>query len=260
MATKFNIIVNENYYCAYIPSAHSQKYAFDKVEGKIKVSMPSVTADEAPVAFRITAYSYREKGKTEMRWYDGKLWKRCVMDDFVCQGGKEGVSPEYFALHCRPNLPSSGLSRSRDVCVRAYRNYYQDYILIDGEIWSRAGEPRYVVNTFGLGHNHGGTGMFVEEFYNNNIPNTNYFSALDGDAAIAYANKVVTRRGDTESVGRFEKMIEVLIPEAVSIRPMQEHGDGDPFINKINAVTELAPDSSTAGILAMMAAVKEIGK
>ena len=94
-------------------------------------------------------------------------------------------------------------------------------------MWTVTGEPRYVVNTFGLGHNHGGTGLFVEEYYNQNIAASNYFSALDGDKAVAYANKVAERRGDTNDVGKFEKMIEVLIPEAVTIRPEVEHGEGD---------------------------------
>ena len=102
--------------------------------------------------------------------------------------------------------------------------------------------------------------LFVEEYYNQNIAASNYFSALDGDKAVAYANKVAERRGDTNDVGKFEKMIEVLIPEAVTIRPEAEHGEGDPFINKINAITEAAPDSTTAGLLAIMATAQEISK
>ena len=144
--------------------------------------------------------------------------------------------------------------------MKKYREEVKRYLLIDGAVWGESGEPRYVVNTFGLGHNHGGTGLFVEEFYNSNIANKNYFSALDGDAAVAYANKVAERRGDTNDVGKFEKMIEVLIPEAVTIRPLQEHGECDAFMNKIEAITEVAPDSTTAGLLAIMATAQEINK
>ena len=144
--------------------------------------------------------------------------------------------------------------------MKKYREEAKRYLLIDGAVWGESGEPRYVVNTFGLGHNHGGTGLFVDEYYNPNIAASNYFSALDGDKAVAYANKVAERRGDTNDVGKFEKMIEVLIPEAVTIRPEAEHGEGDPFINKINAITEAAPDSTTAGLLAIMATAQEISK
>ena len=261
MATKHIVIVNERYYCAYIPSARSQKYAFDEVQGDIKVAIPSVSSQEAPVAFILSDYSHRKDKQTELRLYGGKLWKQYTDWD---RSGEEAVrvkdfGPDYLKRLLHPSLPY-GHSRSREFCVKKYREEAERYMLIDGTIWERAGEPRYVVNTFGLGHNHGGTGLFVEEYYNSNIANTNYFSALDGDAAVAYANKVAERRGDTNDVGKFEKMIEVLIPEAVTIRPLQEHGEGDPFINKINAITEAAPDSTTAGLLAIMATAQEISR
>lgn len=256
MATTHIVTIKENYYCAYIPSARSQKYAFDEVEGEFKVNVVSVTADEAPVAFRTSKYDNK---MAEIRWYNKKCWKRCIKDDFESHGGTDDITPEYLAANLRPSLPY-GHSRSREVCVKKYRKELERYILIDGVVWRETGEPRYVVNTFGLGHNHGGTGLFVEEYYNQNIAASNYFSALDGDKAVAYANKVAERRGDTNDVGKFEKMIEVLIPEAVTIRPEAEHGEGDPFINKINAITEAAPDSTTAGLLAIMATAQEISK
>ncbi len=250
------------YFCAYIPSARSQKYSFDEVTGEIKVSVQSVSSQEAPVAFRLNDYIYRKEKHTEIRWYDGKLWR--MHTDWERKEGEDAVrrtdyGPEYLKHLIHPELPY-GHERSREVCVKRYRQEASRYILVDGVIWERSGEPRYVVNTFGLGHNHGGTGLFVEEYYNDNIANTNYFSALDGERAVAYANHVAEARGDTNNVGKFEQMIEVLIPEAVTIRPMEEHGEGDPFINKINNITAAAPDSTTAGLLAMMVTAQELSK
>lgn len=259
MATNYIVTIQESYYCAYIPSAHSQKFAFDKVEGEIKVGVPSVSSSEAPVAFRLSDYSHESEGNTELRWYQGKLWRRMTQNDGRSGGDQSDVKAEELASKIWPNLPH-GYSKSRNLCQKKYREAAKDYLIIDGSVWRRSGEPRYVVVTFGLGHNHGGTGLFVQEYYNSNIANTNYFSALDGDAAVAYANKVAERRGDTDDVGKFEKMIEVLIPEAVTIRPEAEHGEGDPFINKIHAITEAAPDSTTAGLLALMATAQEINK
>ena len=259
MATTYIVTIKENYYCAYIPSARSQKYAFDEVEGEIKVSVPSVTADEAPVAFRLSDYHNQECGNTELRLYDGKLWRRMTQNDCRCGGDQSDVKADELAHRISPSLPY-GHARSRELCQKRYQEAAKGFLVVDGAVWRRSGEPRYVVNTFGLGHNHGGTGLFVETGYNPNIPNTNYFSALDGDKAVAYANKVAERRGDTNNVGKFKKMIEVFIPEAVTIRPEAEHGEGDPFINKINAITEAAPDSTTAGLLAIMATAQEISK
>ncbi len=261
MATNHIVIISEKYYAAYIPSARSQKFSFDEVEGEFKVNVVSLTADEAPVAFRLSDYSHESKGITEIRWYQGQLWRRMTQNDRRSGGDQSDVKPDELPRVVRMvyGIPHS-IAKTRELLQRKFRESAKNYILIDGAVWTVTGEPRYVVNTFGLGHNHGGTGLFVEEYYNENIAASNYFSALDGDKAVAYANKVAERRGDTNDVGKFEKMIEVLIPEAVTIRPMQEHGEGDPFINKINAITEAAPDSTTAGLLAIMATAQEISK
>ena len=255
------INIQVSYYCAYIPSARSQKFEFDEVEGTIQVSIPSLTSEEAPVAFRLSDYHHKENKQTEIRWYQGKLWEQYTDWD---RSGERAVrvtdfKADYLPRLLRPGLPY-GHARSRELCQKRYRKEAERFVLIDGNIWERAGEPRYVINTFGLGHNHGGTGLFVEEYYNSNISRERYFSALDGDKAVSEANRIAERRGDTESMGRFEKMIEVLLPEAVTIQPLKEHGEGDPFMNKLEAVTEAAPDATTAGLLAMMVGMQEIGK
>lgn len=261
MATKYNFNISVTYYCAYIPSARSQKYEFDEVNGNVSLSVPSVSSQEAPVAFVLSDYSSKEDKQTEIRLWNGLLWRMYTDWD---RRGQDAVrttnfGPEHLKSLLHPSLPY-GYARNRQECVKRYRDETKCYILIDGCIWERCGEPRYVVNTFGLGHNHGGTSLFVVNSYNPNIPNKNYFSALDGERAVAYANEVASRRGDTKDVGTFEASIKVLLPEAVTIRPMEEHGEGDKFMNKINAITEAAPDATTAGLLAMMVYAKSASK
>lgn len=214
------------------------------------------------MAFRLSDYSSKNDQHEELRWYQGKLWQQRIGYVRMDNGNYETrghLEPEHLADIIRLNVRCD-ISTTREECQKALRQEVKQYLIIDGAIWEQAGEPRYVVHTFGLGHNHGGTALMVTSHYNDNIPNKNYFSALDGDAAVAYANKVAERRGDTNDVGKFEKMIEVLIPEAVTIRPLQEHGEGDAFMNKIEAITEVAPDSTTAGLLAIMATAQEINK
>lgn len=109
---------------------------------------------------------------------------------------------------------------------------------MDRQMVRPVGEPRYVVQTFGLGNNHGGTGMFVVQSYNTNIPHTAYFSALDYDKACEFADAVAERRGDNESIPvrpNGGHTIEVLIPEAVKVNPAKQHGDGCEFINSIES-------------------------
>ena len=136
------------------------------------------------------------------------------------------------------------------------------YISLDGELWKECGEPRYVVNTFGLGHNHGGTAMFIEEVYNSNISSKNYFNAVDRDKAITYAKETAIARGDTDSVKRIGKMenIEVLIPEFFKVDPEKEHGEGNAFLNLLEDMVTSSNNATEAGILVTLATASEINK
>ena len=136
------------------------------------------------------------------------------------------------------------------------------YISLDGELWKECGEPRYVVNTFGLGHNHGGTAMFIEEFYNSNISSKNYFNAVDRDKAITYAKETAIARGDTDSVKRIGKMenIEVLIPEFFKVDSEKEHGEGNAFLNLLEDMVTSSNNATEAGILVTLATASEINK
>lgn len=136
------------------------------------------------------------------------------------------------------------------------------YISLDGELWKECGEPRYVVNTFGLGHNHGGTAMFIEEFYNSNISSKNYFNAVNRDKAITYAKETAIARGDTDSVKRIGKMenIEVLIPEFFKVDPEKEHGEGNAFLNLLEDMVTSSNNATEAGILVTLATASEINK
>lgn len=136
------------------------------------------------------------------------------------------------------------------------------YISLDGELWKECGEPRYVVNTFGLGHNHGGTAMFIEEFYNSNISSKNYFNAVDRDKAITYAKETAIARGDTDSVKRIGKMenIEALIPEFFKVDPEKEHGEGNAFLNLLEDMVTSSNNATEAGILVTLATASEINK
>lgn len=137
-------------------------------------------------------------------------------------------------------------SRTKDDAVKVLQDFVGSHILIDGELYEAVGEPRYLVNTFGLGHNHGGTAMFVQNSYNPNISKNNYFNALHRDEAIAYATAVATRRGDTESLGKFDAInIQVFMPELIRCNPQVEHGNGNPLLNGMGVLE--------AGVLAIAA-------
>lgn len=127
-------------------------------------------------------------------------------------------------------------------------------IIFDNIRWIECSEPMYQYQTFGLGHNHGGTGFFISWNYNPNISKKRYFNALERDKAIEAAVKTAEGRGDTESVDSIKNTrqeIMVLMPEMVKRNPQKEHGDGDPFLNALYGLTENADSAAEAGILAL---------
>lgn len=248
---RIKIKIKTYYYEQYIPP-RCRKPRFRKETGDIAVSVRSVSCDEAPIAFRLSDYSHKVENNTEIRFYKGKCYKRTMKRYIYATEWYTPVGCAEITSCLRPCLIYT-TDRTKEYCIKAYRNEAKKYLVIDGEVWQQCGEPRYGITTFGLGHNHGGTGLSISHNYNPNIPSQNYFSALDGDQAVAYANEVARRRGDTNDVGKFKKMIEVLMPECVKVKPRKQHGDGNPSINKLNAICESSSSAFETGLMVMAA-------
>lgn len=133
------------------------------------------------------------------------------------------------------------------------------YVFHNGAVYTTTGEPRYQINTFGMGSNHGGTGMFVVMHYNSNIGKDCYYNAHQYDQACQVADAIAEGRGDTKSIPvRPRNTIEVYIPEAVACSPQTEHGDGDPFINSIEAGIQSA--GPIGGLVAMAASTSKMSQ
>jgi hypothetical protein len=177
----------------------------------------------------------------------------------VISGGEKGITSTLDELKWKSEHSSvffprewrDGEHPDRKRMIQAVKDANKNYIIIDGEVYSQTAEPRYDITTFGLGHNHGGTGLFVTYHYNPNISKDRYFSALQGDEAVAYANLIAARRGDTDDVGKFEKMIEVHMPELVKVKPNKQHGDGNKLMNDLESLIQGSSSAAEAGLLCM---------
>lgn len=258
---------------SYLPTKRHRIPRIREVEEDITVELREVARKDAPVAMVVTDYqSYiDENGKDEFGLrdtaflaIDGALYseKRDMwgaldkgtypMEDFLHALERQG---DYY--FCRSYNGETG----RDAVLQSLQKFVDSHVMIDGVLYEEHGEPRYLVQTFGLGHNHGGTGMFIETFYNPNVSKDRYFTALQRDEAIACANEIATMRGDTKDVGTFGDInIEVYMPEMVRCNPQLEHGNGDPFLNSLNALTEGSGSVMEAGLLVMAATQAEIVK
>ena len=152
---------------------------------------------------------WKDKVFTEYRCYEGNFYTRAkklpnsskslTLEEVSFQLG--GYLP-YLYEGDIPYVSGKSVLLSNDEQIQRDKIQEQalNYLIFNGEIWERTGEPMYEVVTFGLGHNHGGTSMFVTNCYNENVGYKNYFNALHRKEAIEYARQVAAKRGDTDSL------------------------------------------------------------
>lgn len=256
-----------HYYLCQIPP-RCRKPRITEMYGNFKVKVRSITAKEAPLAFKLSDFSHKENETTEIRCYNKKLYIKVWEHNYNRETGQHDEKRPYMAdipqekitdnLHVHiPYWPQEEITW--DYVQKEINKRAKKFLIIDGVIWQQCGEPRYVIVTFGLGHNHGGTGLFVEEYYNSNISNKRYFSALQGKEAIEEFNRVAAGRGDTESVGNYkEEMIEVLMPECVKLNPQKDHGEGNSFLNLLDNISQTSNSTLETGLLTIAATRSKI--
>lgn len=245
---------------SYIPP-RCRKPREREVKGVCSVSVPSVTSDEAPVAMRHKECWW--PGIYEYRWYRKKLYRRVPYHAYLCNA--EGWWPleelpkrfrkNYFSPYEYGEDEADAIAKCKEKAKR--------FLIVDGDqVWERIGEPRYVIATFGLGHNHASTSLMISNSYNSNISADRYFNALEREKAVERCVEVALNRGDTDSVDHIRDSwpIEVLIPEAVRCKPAKEAGSGDEFHNLMNALTASAGSQAEAAALVIAAAGAQINK
>lgn len=275
---KFNI---DFYYTeSFLPSKRHRRLRSRRVQGSVEVEIPELS--DFPVAFIVHDYKSVYANAKSYKDFDGASGEyRMFQEEIRTYAGKLFM-PVRITHGCAISLNFEPLDYiRRQLSDRDHWNYYENdlfseesivvesdiqehidriqekaknFIIFDGKVWEVCEEPMYVIITFGLGHNHGGTGFFVEYHYNTNISKNNYFNALERDQAIAYGKKIAAGRGDTKSIEGMgdHDIIEVLMPEMVKRNPQKEHGDGDKFMNGLEELVVSSDSSMEAGLLVLM--------
>lgn len=243
----------------FLPTPRCRKLRYREAKAITTVTVPEVTEAEAPVAFRVTEYDIHSGGPatTPYRLWNNRIWKPRMWNEEVC--GTEGALPVKELQHI-VRSPSCRTFQSTEEAIKNKNAVASNYLIVGGTVYFITDEPRYVVMTFGLGHNHGGTSLFVETGYNSNISHERYFTALERDKALAAARRIAGNRGDTESLPRLgeHENIEVVLPEAVKCNPAKDHSDGDPFLNGLESLTETADSVAEAGFLVLTKNLSEL--
>ena len=238
----------------YIPP-RCRKPRSRQADGVLSVTIKEVSGVDAPIAIITTTNEWRKVKsskhnngidlipvRTPYRWYKDKLYV-----PYIDRHGEIlTVSDVEYAIK-EDSYPYDATEKERIKCIRKNA---KRFLIIDDEIYVKKGEPRYCINTFGIGFNNGGTGFFVENHYNRNISKNNYFNALERDKAIKYGRSIALGRGDTKSVDFIGERcdIEVFIPEAVKCNPQKEHSEGCSFINEAESMITNAGSVIEAGL------------
>lgn len=284
--------INVEYYYQqnFLPTPRHKRPRTRQLKDTLSVNITDLTEKGFPVAFivrtmrsiqiNMSSYEDYDGEKCEyksvsdaIRTYRGKLYSPLRVtygaaistlyenETYIKRMLEREAVEQWLADTEEPTENAVILSdNKKEVCSRL-RKSAKKYIYYNGVFWVECGEPRYVINTFGLGHNHGSTALFIEYGYNPNISNKNYFNALQYEEAIEYGKNIATRRGDTESVssiGAYDKII-VVMPEMVKVNPAKQHGSGNAFINMMEGVIDRSQSKNEAALLCTALAMTAAG-
>lgn len=213
---------------SYLPP-RCRKLRYRDREEFIDVNLTEASMDQVSLAFEDNSFL----GYGKIYAFRKKLWRKIEKNELI--GGNTDAYQNALEVYCHMRKNSSeffprswrdGEHPDKKYMVALARRAARMYLVIGGDLYVLTEEPRYLVNVFGMGNNHGGTGLFCEYAYNTNIPKDSYFSALQGEEAVAYANLVAEKRGDTKDIGKFKPFIICHMPELVKIKPNKWH-DGE---------------------------------
>ena len=206
--------VKYTYSEGYLPTKRHKILRYRDIEEVTTISIKEIKKEEAPIALRVHNY---DGNIEDYRYWNNELWS------IVMFQGKLYPIDEF--LNSIKNR--SYYSENKEEVKNEIYEYELKYIIIDDVVYQRRGEPRYVSMTFGLGRNHGGTSLMIDNYYNSNISSKCYFNALERDKAIEFTKTRAIVRKDTKDVDRIGKSynIEVLIPESIKCNPQKDHDE-----------------------------------
>lgn len=238
----------------YIPP-RCRKPRYTSFDTEVEVEIPVVGRGDVTLAF--TSEETMRVG-TEVVEYEGLLYTPIV--DGIASGEQDrevhlsADSPRFSrVVDFRHDFNAS----SAEEFERQARERLLETLIVDGTVYTRVGEPRYVVSTFGFGNNHGGTSLTSATFDNGNIPAEMYFRADEFEQARSRAIEVALKRGDTNDVPRLEQMkpiITVHNPDSVKLvtfSPVPEEVDDARFeysmaVGELHRATTVAEEAEAA--------------
>lgn len=178
---------------------------------EMTMEIPVLQGAQAPVACAFHADEFLPNGvqhpKEGLRFYGDRFYTRTD----ATPGGDGFPAVRYIDTY----------TGDRREAEREAVAKFEDRIIVDGFVWKAIGEPYYSVVGYGLGNNHGGSGLHLNFMYGSKLMTSHDFAATELEAAIEGAVDFARGRGDDQSVNRLRefKGVKVLLPEAFKIVP-----------------------------------------
>lgn len=190
------------YEVPYLPP-RCRKTRYREEEDFVDINLREVEFSKLVLAYEDKSYN----GKGKIYLYAGKLWAKRKLDSYVKREYKEIKTPLEWLIYQNMHYSTyfarrfSDKDYSREAVLKRAKDDLRKLILVDGELYEQTRKPEYFILTFGLGRNHGGTGLMVD--YTGRRDCGWHYPPTEGKKAIAKAKEVALKRGDTESVKYF---------------------------------------------------------
>ena len=194
----------------------------------VEITIPVIRLEDMTHAFTVDDFGSEA---SEIYAYNDQLWAQPAHEattPVYVEG--EGWDASWIRRMSEADYTRFGYNvASEEDAVAELRKEMAGLLIADGHLYRPVAEPCYITPTFGLGNNHGGTGLMVSRHAE---LADRCFRADEFEAALARAIEIAEGRGDTEDVQRFKdhpeeyRSITVHAPEEVKLvtcPPTPEH-------------------------------------
>lgn len=214
------------FYEVYIPP-RCRKTRYKEITKVVSRTIKETTFDSLKLAFIDLTTN------VEYYLYNGKIYKREIFNpNFAFD---ETITNSIDNLKAWRKNGSAYYASQKTFDCEDYKNYesekdllkklkkeFNSYLIVDNELYvEEPRKPIFNIMTFGLGHNHGGTSIFVDytkrpKFLKKSRPNY-YFYISEWEKAKDRAIEVALNRGDTNYIEYLSRpLIDIKIPELFS--------------------------------------------
>lgn len=156
----------------YLPTPRCRKYRSRDAKKSCETEVKEVKASELVPAFTVDEYVCPIYEKRHIYAFDGALWELDRYSEHHARKSWYDLTPcneDYIAYLLTPDRWEIHEFRTETEKIEeVIHNKSKNYLICNGKLYRKTTEPMYGIFTFGLGHNHASTALFIEMYYNAN--------------------------------------------------------------------------------------------